>query len=65
MTLRFLPEKRTRAPRLEGCRPAPSCMMPALTSSSLYLPMAASNSVEGILPASDSALALTMTMNFI
>ena len=41
---RSLPEKRTRAPFELGCRPSPASMMPALTSSSLNLPMSASNS---------------------
>src|SRR3546814_15846260 len=38
-------------------------MMPALASSSLYLPMAVSSSVLGFAPASESRLALTMIMN--
>src|SRR5205823_6599961 len=63
MTVRLLPEKRTRAPLLLGCRPSPASMMPALTSSSLNLPIAASNSWLGILPASESLLAFTMIMN--
>src|SRR3546814_18755798 len=38
-------------------------MMPALASSSLYLPMAVSSSVLGFAPASESRLALTLLMN--
>ena len=37
--------------------------MPALTSSSLNLPIAVSSSVLGITPASESLLAFTITMN--
>jgi hypothetical protein len=54
--------KRTRAPAELGCSPSPASMMPAFTSSSLYFPIAASSSVLGITPASESAFALTMTM---
>jgi hypothetical protein len=61
--MRRSPEKRTRAPLLLGCSPSPPSMMPALTSSSLYLPIAASSSWLGSLPASESLLALTMIMN--
>jgi hypothetical protein len=38
-------------------------MIPALTISSLNWPIAASNSVPGIKPASESLLAFTITMN--
>ena len=62
MTLRSAPEKRTRTPRLLGCRPSPAFMMPAATSSSLYRPMAASSSSLGITPFSESSVALTITM---
>src|ERR1051325_4759676 len=51
-----------RAPWDVGFRPAPSSMMPAFTISSLNFPMAASMSSVGILPASLSLLALTITM---
>src|SRR5512145_613687 len=44
MTVRRSPEKRTRAPLLLGCSPSPLRRTPALTSSSLYLPIAASSS---------------------
>ena len=64
MTVRDVPEKLTRAPLELGVNPAASSRMPALTSCSLYLPMAVSNSVLGISPASESFEALTMTMTF-
>ena len=38
-------------------------MTPAFTISSLNLPMAASTSSDGITPASESFVALTITMN--
>src|SRR5262249_32085859 len=41
---------------------SPASITPALTSSSLYLPIAANSSWLGITPASLSGLALTMTM---
>jgi hypothetical protein len=39
--------------------------IPAFTSSSLYFPIAASSSWVGITPASDSFVALTITITFI
>src|SRR4051794_36354245 len=57
MTVRLGPSKATRLPWDEGFRPSPASMMPALTSSSLNLPMAARSSVEGMTPASDSFVA--------
>src|SRR5262249_1835199 len=48
-----------------GCNPSPASITPAFTKSSLNLPMAVSNSVLGNLPASESLVALTITMNFI
>src|SRR3954471_12892567 len=51
-----------RAPFALDCRPAPSSMMPALTISSLNLAIAPSISSDGILPASESLVALTITM---
>src|SRR5918996_379050 len=63
MTVRRSPEKRTRAPLLLGCSPSPPRRTPALTRSSLYLPIAASSSWLGSLPASESLLAFTMIMN--
>src|SRR5215208_6103757 len=62
MTVRLGPSKATRLPLADGCKPSPASMMPALTSSSLYLPIASSNSVEGIRPASLSAVAFTITI---
>jgi hypothetical protein len=62
ITVRLAPENRTRLPRVVGCRPSPASITPALTSCSLKLPMAASNSSLGITPASDSWLAFTMTI---
>src|SRR5262245_46355241 len=43
----------------------PASITPALTNSSLNLPIAVSNSVLGNLPASESLVALTITMNLI
>ncbi len=62
MTVRRGPSKATRLLFDDGCRPSPASMMPALTSSSLYLPMASSSSVVGMLPASLSFVAFTSTM---
>src|ERR1043165_9427983 len=59
----FPPEHCTRRPFELGCSPAPSSITPALTSSSLYLPIAASISSLGITPASLSLLAFTIIMN--
>src|SRR5262245_35706507 len=63
MTVRLSPENRTRAPLELGCSPLPSSITPAFTISSLNFAMAASSSSEGILPASESLVALTITMN--
>ena len=41
-----------RAPFELGCRPSPASMTPAFTISSLNLPIAVSNSVLGMTPAS-------------
>src|SRR5437016_2704987 len=57
LTVLCRPEYLTRAPREVGCRPSPASMAPALTNSSLNLPIAVSNSVLGITPASLSLLA--------
>src|SRR5436305_7240990 len=51
-----------RAPCELGLKPAPSSKIPALTISSLNFAILASISSDGILPASDSLLALTITM---
>jgi hypothetical protein len=62
VAIRWLPEKCIRLPLALGCRPSPASGTPALTSSSLNLPVAASNSVLGIWPASDGFVAFTITM---
>src|SRR5271170_7897415 len=63
-TVRDLPENLTRAPLELGWRPSRASRTPALTSSSLYLPISASSCGSGRAPSfSDSAVALTMTMN--
>src|SRR5215211_8806458 len=62
MTVRWGPSKATRAPLADGCNPSPANMMPALTSSSLYVPIASRSSVEGMTPASLSSVALTITI---
>ena len=56
-TVLFPPEKRTRLPLLLGWSPSPASMTPALTSSSLNLPMSAEKLSLGITPASESLLA--------
>ena len=62
ITVRWAPEKRTRLPFALECRPSPASITPALTSSSLYLPISASSFSLGITPASDSFVAFTITM---
>src|SRR5215207_3074697 len=62
MRVRLGPSKATRLPFADGCKPSPARRMPALTSSSLYLPMASRSSVEGMTPASESFVALTKTI---
>ncbi|MNC90014.1 hypothetical protein D3C83_60480 [compost metagenome] len=62
MTVFFPPANRTRLPLRLGCSPSPASMMPALTSSSLYLPISASSFSPGMMPASEFFVALTMTM---
>src|SRR5580692_7566894 len=56
------PVKVMRLPLELGWRPSPASITPALTSSSLNLPMLVRSSVLGRTPASDSLLALTNTM---
>src|SRR5258706_16447348 len=63
MTEVLLPEKRTRNPFALDWSPARSTRTPAVTSSSLYLAIAARSSSLGILPASLSLFALTIIMN--
>src|SRR3954469_20767302 len=62
MTVRLSPSKATRLPCDDGFRPSPASMTPALTSSSLNLPMASRSSVEGMTPASESFVAFTRTI---
>src|SRR6202021_839881 len=63
-TVRDLPENLTRAPLELGWRPSMASTMPALMSSSLFLPISAMSCGSGRAPSfSDSAVALTMTMN--
>ena len=61
-TVRFEPVNLIRAPLVLGCSPSPESMIPALTSSSLNLPMSSSSLRLGISPASEPFVALTMTM---
>ena len=63
MTVRLSPENLTRAPFELGCSPSPASIMPALTSSSLYLPISVRICSSGITPASESLVAFTITMN--
>ena len=63
ITVRFAPENLTRAPFELGWSPSPASIMPAFTSSSLNLPMSSRSFVSGRTPASDSFVALTITMN--
>jgi hypothetical protein len=65
MTVRRGPSNATRLPCDEGLRPSPASMMPALTSSSLYLPIASNSSavsVVGEMPFSLSSVAFTNTI---
>ena len=64
-TVRLPPENLTRRPLALGCRPSPPSITPALTSSSLYLPIAVSSASLGIVPASLFFVAFTITMTFI
>src|SRR5262245_13080576 len=62
MTVRWLPEKRTRLPFDEGCTPSPASITPALTSCSLYFPIASRILRSGMTPASESLFAFTITI---
>src|SRR5262245_47619328 len=53
----------TSAPSADGVRPFASSSTPAFTSSSLYLDIASSSSVDGGSPESSCSLDLTITMN--
>src|SRR5262249_2372575 len=55
----------TRFPFELAWRPSPASMMPAFTSSSLNFPISARSSFLGRMPASESLLALTITMTLI
>src|SRR5438445_3638698 len=61
-TVRLSPRKVTRAPFALVCRPSPASITPALTRSSLNLPIAANSFSLGIAPASDCCVDLTITM---
>ena len=62
LTVRLLPEKATRAPLLLALRPPPSTKIPASINAWLNLPISATISALGSLPASLSFVALTITM---
>src|SRR5262245_55025236 len=62
ITVRLSPENLTRAPFELACNPLPSSITPAFTISSLNFAMAESSSSVGILPVSESLVALTITM---
>src|SRR5574342_699838 len=61
-TVFFPPEKRTRLPLRLGWRPSMASITPALTSSSLTLPMSARSFSLGMTPASEVLVAFTITM---
>jgi hypothetical protein len=65
VTMRLSPANLTRKPFELGCNPSPASITPALMSCSLYLPISVKSSSEGMTPASDSFVALTITMNLI
>src|SRR5262249_24338588 len=62
MTVRLLPENRTRLPRELGWSPSPASITPAFTSSSLNFPISVSSCSLAITPASSSWFALIRTM---
>src|SRR5882672_2099772 len=61
--VRLSPEKRTRLPFELGWSPSPASITPAFTSSSLNFPISASSFCFGMTPASESFVALTITMH--
>src|SRR5712664_226179 len=63
ITVRFPPENRTRLPFELAWSPSAASSTPAFTSSSLYFPISARSFWLGRTPASESLLALTITMN--
>ena len=64
VTMRLLPENRTRAPWELGRSPSIASRIPACASSSLYFPMAASGPGRGGFSASYARVASTITMTF-
>ena len=58
ITMRWPPEKRTRAPFEVGCRPVRSSSTPAFASASLYLVIASRSLSSGMTPASVSLFGL-------
>src|ERR1700686_565428 len=62
-TVRFVPENLTFAPLELGCSPSAASRIPALAISSLNFPIAASSSLLGRAPASESLFAFTIAMN--
>src|SRR5437899_9769016 len=63
ITVRFAPEYLTRQPFELGFKPEASSSTPALCISSLYFCMSDMSFSEGITPASESFVALTIIMN--
>src|SRR5262249_2515195 len=63
MTVRVCPENLIRFRFEFACSPSPASSAPAFASSSLNFPISARSFWLGITPASESLLALTMTMN--
>src|ERR1700722_16701879 len=63
ITVRLSPAKRTRLPFELGWRPSAASRTPAFTNSSLNFPISSHIFCLGMIPASESFVALTMTMN--
>src|SRR6266850_7778206 len=63
ITVRFVPENLTRAPFELAWSPSPASITPAFTSFSLNFPISARRLSSGRTPASESLVALTITMN--
>src|SRR6266704_3626005 len=63
ITVRLLPEYLTRQPSELGFRPEASSRTPAFCSSSWYFCISEMSFSEGITPASESLVALTIIMN--
>src|SRR5439155_16162129 len=62
ITVRDFPENRTRTPFELGWSPSPASNTPAFASSSLNFPISVRSCWLGITPASESLVALTMTI---